>query len=317
MPRAQVADADPVLAAERAERQVDGCFEELCVLYVAMTRARRALYMIGSYAGKSAAAMTAAGLIKERLAGAAVNQIVGEPRRVGDVDFLMLYEHGDPDWMRACEPGEPASPPISAGAALRWEQAAAGRLKRVAPSRREAAPRSVASLFAAEAGVGMKLGLLVHALFERIEWLEETDVDAAIAAAQLRDDAPWVAAAVGIFRKALQSAEVCDALRRPAGAAEVWRERSFEVVLGERWISGTFDRVVLRRDAAGRVSDAIIIDYKTNRIEDETALRETVDHYRPQMQLYREVLAHILGLKPTRIRAQLVFTNVGRVVEVA
>ncbi len=316
MPRGDVADADTVLARERAERQVDGCFEELCVLYVAMTRTKRALYMIGSYAGKSASAMTAAGLLKERLSGVAVNQVAGSPSRVGEVDILMLYEHGDPEWMRdvkkSAAPAAAAQPEEKPS----WPASREARLKRVAPSKHESTVRNAASLFAADAGAGMKLGLLVHALFEQVGWMEETDVDAIVEAAVQVGEAKWVDLAARVFHKALASAEVRAALARPVGDVELWRERSFEVVLGERWISGTFDRVVLVRDAQGRVSYATIQDYKTNRVEDETALRETVDHYRPQMQLYREVLGHILGLKPARIRAQLLFTNVGQVVEV-
>jgi ATP-dependent helicase/nuclease subunit A len=125
-----------------------------------------------------------------------------------------------------------------------------------------------------------------------------------------------VSAAVRQFATSMSMAAVREALARPSGPCELWRERRFEVVLGDRWISGAFDRVVVLRDAAGRAMSAEILDFKTSRVETEEELRRAVEGYVPQMQLYRSVLSAMLGLVPERIRTHLLFTKAGACVEV-
>jgi hypothetical protein len=107
------------------------------------------------------------------------------------------------------------------------------------------------------------------------------------------------------------------ALARPRGVCEVWRERSFEIVLeGRRWVSGAFDRVAIRRDAEGRATDADLLDYKSSLAEDERAMTRKVAEYRPQLDLYAEVLARLLNSPPSRIARRILFTRTGAVRDV-
>jgi ATP-dependent helicase/nuclease subunit A len=46
LPRRQVAEADPVLAAALKIANEDECFDNLCLLYVALTRAKQGLYIV-------------------------------------------------------------------------------------------------------------------------------------------------------------------------------------------------------------------------------------------------------------------------------
>ena len=70
----------------------------------------------------------------------------------------------------------------------------------------------------------------------------------------------------------------------------------------EERITGSIDRLVLR---PGR---ADIIDFKSNRLSDDPAYRKAlVEHYRPQLAAYREV---IQALYPDReIHTWLLFTD--------
>jgi len=72
----------------------------------------------------------------------------------------------------------------------------------------------------------------------------------------------------------------------------------------EERITGSIDRLVLR---PGR---ADIIDYKSNRLSDDPAYRkELVEHYRPQLAAYREV---IQALYPKmEVHTWLLFTDPG------
>lgn len=72
----------------------------------------------------------------------------------------------------------------------------------------------------------------------------------------------------------------------------------------EERITGSIDRLVLR---SGR---ADIIDYKTNRLGGDPAHRKAlIEHYRPQLAAYREV---VQSLYPDReVRTWLLFTDPG------
>jgi ATP-dependent helicase/nuclease subunit A len=98
---------------------------------------------------------------------------------------------------------------------------------------------------------------------------------------------------------------------------ELWREKRFEIVLGREWVTGSFDRVVLRRDVAGRLLGADILDYKSNQVEGDEALHETAEHYRPQLDLYARALSRMLGLPAKAIGRHLLFTHPARVITLA
>lgn len=124
-----------------------------------------------------------------------------------------------------------------------------------------------------------------------------------------------VSAAVEHFRRAMASPRVRATLARPGGNTALWRERRFDVVLGDRWISGSFDRVVIERDAEERPVRATIYDFKTDDVDArEAAARARL--YEQQLVLYRAALGHILGLPHDRIALRLVFTLARAVVDV-
>ena len=55
---------------------------------------------------------------------------------------------------------------------------------------------------------------------------------------------------------------------------------------------------------------ADVIDFKTDVLSVE-ALADRVDHYRPQLEAYRQAASRFLGLPPERISLRLVFVALG------
>ncbi|PIU56828.1 MAG: hypothetical protein COS88_02420, partial [Chloroflexi bacterium CG07_land_8_20_14_0_80_51_10] len=86
MPRRTVAQNDPVLAAQLQASDETACFDALCLLYVALTRAKQGLYMITSFPGKNAKTVTSATLLKAQLAGEP-NPKDGPPIRINGEEF--------------------------------------------------------------------------------------------------------------------------------------------------------------------------------------------------------------------------------------
>lgn len=315
--RKVVAESDPVLAAVLERENADSCYEELCVLYVAMTRAKRGLYIVTGEAGKTSKSFTPAAFLRKQLASDAAendgSDNAGKPERE-------LFRIGNPDWYKSAV--LPA--PEAAAPAPVWPADFAGResrrrtLKRVEPSGREERERKGAWFFSAEARDVLEFGSAIHEMFQRVTWIDESDADAL--AAEWASGAACGPAvrrdAVEQFKKAMSAPEVRAALARPAGRAELWREKRFDLVEGRDWITGTFDRVVIRRDGRGEVEGAEILDFKSDRVRNDADIRRAAETYRGQMTLYRVALCRMLGCPGDRIAVKLLFTRVGRVAEV-
>ncbi len=314
LPPRTIAEADAVLAAELASLSDQNAYEALCLLYVALTRAARALILVGTEGAGSSGTIYPSSLLRRALAGAGPLSAVeltahgGEPTQAH-----CLYRNGDPDWFKAAVPKPSA--PIPEGVPATPVAPRRMRHPRRTPSGEEESSVLASSLFAPTSLAALELGTAVHALFEEIMWSDNADAEAAIAAGRARivcADDVW-ARAEGQLRISLASAAVLAALARPDSDAELWREQQFEALVEGHWVSGCFDRVQLLRDQAGRPSSATILDYKTSNLELAGALTKAIEHYRPQMALYRKVLAQLVGLNESAIELKLIFTRNGLV----
>ena len=307
-----------VLEAYRAEAN----FSQLCVLYVALTRAERALYMLIPEAKANASAVREADLLRERLA--ALGAPSAEAIAASPAGLTCLAAVGDPNWHRAVAPpadgaaGAPRRLP-----ALRLD--AEDTLARHEPSKEQAETQTLPApwLFKAESGDVRAFGSALHRLFERIEWIEDADVEALIAA--WRQESPETPALLDDVeaqcRACLRNPSVRALLRRPAGPCEVWREAPFNLRLDDRdgaqLVSGRFDRMVLERDpATGRPIRATILDYKSNRVTDDEAMRQAAAGYHGQMADYARAAARLCGLEREAVRTILLFTRLGKALAV-
>ncbi len=315
-PRKAIADCDDTLREAREREADEQAFDSLCVLYVALTRAKRGLYMISGYPGDSAKSLTPAAFIKLQTRGEAKPQALRH-RALGAQTINIMAETGDERWFEAHAPAAapaPESVETDLPSSVIERPSLRRRLLRSAPSRMDAAPRPFASLFTRANTDSLRLGTALHALFETFGWAGETDPDACVRSwrAGRFDEEAILDRAEAQFRHALEQPAIREALTKPdAPKADLWRERSFDVVLGDAWFSGTFDRVVIERDARGLPLRATILDYKSNDVRDEAAVREAAEHYRPQLDTYRRALSAMLGLPETQIRTRLIFTQPG------
>ena len=82
-------------------------------------------------------------------------------------------------------------------------------------------------------------------------------------------------------------------------------------MLDGAWVTGAFDRVLVGRDATGRVVSARVFDFKTERLPGSGEVRDAVLRHQPQINLYRRVVAVLTGLAPADICCELIFTHEG------
>jgi len=287
--------------------------EELCVLYVAMTRAIHRLDLIVRAREEEGGGLTFATILR----GALGFDAAGEEG--------IAWEHGErtEPWFReevARAPGTSVDPRGSAEPRVK-------RPLRLAPSRR---PRSLPALSPSRADdvgpaqasnllrpreVMTARGRLLHRLLQELEWIEtfdRSDEDLLAIGRGIESDTDVLRAALADFRAALERPGTRQALSRPPGELELWRERPFSIRMAgpdgrEALWSGAFDRVVLFRKA-GELVSADLLDFKSDRV-DASTVGNRAESYRAQMEAYRRALARITGLEETRIRARLLFLS--------
>lgn len=300
-------ECDEVLAGHVRAAEADSCYEALSLLYVAMTRAKRAMYLVIKPPGDSSSRNF------PRLLASTLGE-ASKPVRVGRQEYAGSYSAGDPNWhveLRAepeigLEAPAPELPVLSA-AARRTSRLVARR-----PSETKAARWSGLPVFALRSTDRTAFGTTVHRLLAEVlridqglaaslaqRWRERGEEHAAVAEAQACLEAPLLGHLWAVDEQ-----------------TEVWRERGFEVVLDGTWISGVFDRVLVERGPRGRPTRVSVFDFKTDRAEAPADLRALVRPHVSQLELYRRVAALLTGLPTAAVTSEVVFTALGRAVSI-
>ncbi len=279
---------DPVLASHVHAAKAEASHEKLSLLYVAMTRAKRAMFAITKPVGTSSSANF------PRLLADTLGHDSG-PIRIGGLTLPGAWSEGDADWHRQLPPPAPAAAP---GAGLGLVDAAARVVRRTArrPAAENAASFETALLFAP--GAAADFGTAVHEILAAVVW---------------SDSAGWPAegpegSAAAEARACLAAPELAGIWVRPEEpGAEAWIERSFEVVIDATWISGKFDRVVLVRDREGRAVRATVFDFKTDQLGAEADLGAEAERHAGQLRLYQRAVSVLAGLPLGSVTAEVVF----------
>lgn len=273
-------DVLPEMRTAEAAWSADQRYEAMCLFYVALTRAKRGLYVLLEPPAEKADPA------KPSLANW-LARAVGSEGAPGTV-----YQSGSPDWVETVGllekgPVRPDGPPALGKAVA--------RKRRVRPSAMES-HRGGAETAAKSAG-GMRFGSEVHAVFERVGWLDDGMPD-------LPDDE-----AGRLVAGLLAEPEVREVLTRGEGDVALYREQPVDAMLDGRWMSGVIDRLHLWRGPDGRVERIEVLDFKTDAVEREEALLE---RHGAQMRAYRDALS--LAWPGVEVRCRMISTKLRKVV---
>ena len=288
---------DEVLSRYVRSAEADACYEGLSLLYVAMTRAKHAMYLIARPAGTS----TSRNYIK------LLAETLGEtpqPINVGKQTFIGGYVTGSGTWYANIH----SVPPERKRTESTRRASKSPRLSRLQarrPSDEHHAETAGAKLFSLENFSAKAFGTEVHQLFAEVEWGTPEAVAFHSAAWRSKGRAPH---AVDEAVACLEAPELAEIWRQP-NAADVWRERAFEMVIGEDWVTGVFDRVILERNGTGQVSRVTIVDFKTDQVGSAQNIDALKARYAKQLDLYRRVAGVLAGVPLERVVACLVFTR--------
>lgn len=235
------------------DRQI---YESFCKLYVAMTRAKRGLYILLDQPAKKHD-FTKPSLSNWIMASLGL-----------DTGEEAVFETGTPSWAQAIEkPEKPVEKtPASLGKPMQ-------KRPRSTPSGTKTKPA-----VAIDSGDGRRFGTAVHAAFENIGWIDEVV------------PAPPSDTIGATISKILSAPEVATLFSKNNRNITLRREQRIEAVLDGKWMSGVIDRLHIHRDPEGKPTRIEIIDFKTDRVDKPADLQE---RYATQMNSYRTVMAAI------------------------
>lgn len=304
-----------------------GMVEALCMLYVAMTRARRGLYM---YARPSSR--------KQAEFGSLLQSTLSDGKEQAK-ELATLYETGSPDWYKSLPPEQQA---IQEATTVEQRSIQLVQDSSSAPARslRISGPSTarqkdltpLADAMSISGSVGATYGELFHSFFEQIIWLEDYKLDRdklhqlarqTIPPEQLRHVS--IRAAVQQFERMLDLPVVRQVLSRDRYQSgkdkirvEVDNERPLNLVSDDRFITGTIDRLaVCYQD--GKPVSAEIFDYKTDSYDERMTLlwsNERIEYHRQQMEIYAAAVSRLFGIELQRIEKYLVMLKTGDLLRV-
>jgi len=281
---------------------------ELCVLYVAMTRAARRLDMVVAQPGKTDEGLSASRVLRLALASDVPESCELFSESVGD------WRAGVGHAASACAAEQIGFALGDAGSAARFRSAFRS------PSTLEGGGVVDVGRMFAPAHPAAMIGTLMHAMFEQIGWLDDgapdRDTLARVASGLCADD-DLIEQAIERFQNGAGHGPIDALLRRARysgwGEIRVENERAFSVLVegGESpgLLRGRIDRLVRSK---ARVE---IVDFKTDAIGVD-GVESSVEYYRPQVEAYADAAQQMFGMGRDAITITLAFTTPGVVVGV-
>ncbi|MBA3545155.1 MAG: UvrD-helicase domain-containing protein, partial [Nannocystis sp.] len=309
--------------------------ESLCLLYVAVTRAREGLFMLidppGENIRTAPARMASLVLNALRPADHLGGQGPVEPDQV-------VYEHGDPQWLAPHAPVAPAAIDPSAPhlespqAPLAFAPTHGPLLRTASTLASDLAGRTVGDVLGLSDGPTTAWAAALRALFAEVAWLEEFRGDrkalrAAVQAVVPNRDEAWASARVDEFLALLEAPDLRRALSRggaPETALRVERQVPFARLEGGALQTGEIPRVVLEHDdvahATGpevQVRRATVLGFCLDTVEGPEHAAERAAAYREPMSAWRAATSEQWGLDKSEVAGVLLFVNAGVAVPLA
>ena len=303
----------PIFDEAAARHQDRSINESLCMLYVAMTRAVHSMHLILS--DKNSSGSSKAGdVIRHAYAGQLPS--AGQVRTLeGDENWLEKVASRSETARKKLPMPRTIELPILGGRRRRG-------LDATSPSNREGGSRvSAKDKLSLESTEAMRYGTLIHAWMEQVDWLDEwipTSDKLRIIAQQMGYGERQIDEFLTVFKRSLVEPNAAKLLNKEQYIASFVNSSEFSsadlVVRNEQRISyrkdgallsGNIDRLIVWHVDDKPVA-ADIVDYKTDDLA-KKKLADRIEHYRPQVEAYREAISSMLLIPTERVFAKLLF----------
>ena len=270
MPAKDFAEQDNELRKQVEIQDADDKYSEICTAYVALTRAKKALYVVTTELAEKTTSKNFARHLALQFGASSA-------------------QFGDANWFEAHE----IKSPVATGAALplAFHSPLEGTPKPTSPSsfKSQSAPGAGVSGLSLNA---VELGIEVHNVLADIEWMNSSVPQS--------EDLSQEAA--GLLRGFLEKPIAGEVFAKPAGCFDLWREKAFDLMIDGEWVSGIFDRVVIHCSTEGQPVSATIYDFKTDHGTDT----EIEERYIGQMTVYRQAVCKLLAIPSESVSTKIV-----------
>ena len=299
-------NSDPELSQLESDLSEVQLQESLSLLYVALTRARRAIYAVISKLSKRDWQKR-----KQIPVGEVIWRVLESDAQDG------VYKAGCADW--ASKLAQQAPLPLDNNTLPLFNfkaksvQLRPKRLVHVTPSQLEGkGAAQLSDLFKARSV--FSFGSHFHKFLESVEWLTEQELlspsefltATAFAGAEQQELLPALSRYNEVLAQVLNKQKFN---QRYGTVLKVYRELPFSYAQEAQLVSGIIDRVVLFGDEAS--PQAVVFDYKTDRIA-VGEIEQRAEFYRPQLEAYRLGVQALFGIAPKNTILELCFLEINQ-----
>ncbi len=316
MPKKDMAEKVPELAAFIEEKNKEYLYENLCLLYVALTRAKRAVYIFVEAEGKTKSeSLYPTDIIRTTLEGESSLEALKWQKQIfsgisneeGELKTDLLYSKGNPDWHK--EQNIKIQTPIYEDHKELLQLSFHNILSRTTPSANEGGRVKGSHLFKAGSRA-RETGNAVHEILAMSDWIEqdrlEENLEKWLSGKGRKYSEECRQETASLYRKCFAQEEISKRFARPEKPMEVWREKAFDIIINKTWISGKFDRVEIERDSSGKISSLVITEYKTDKTDmSEESLELIKEKYSRQIDSYRKVVSRMLNYPEKQIKVEI------------
>jgi len=323
-------------AAELVQQIIDSSdqfdYQEfLSTLYVAITRAKRGLWIVvdnpstakdesGCNPQKQPELRRSHGaILRHALENPAAAMHTAEMQSLDDeswIDQAGDQSHAPPS-LHVTAPAMPAHPTLPR-MQTRIARSASALSERPTPQNDEK-PGLIDPQISRDA---LARGSIAHAICESIEWIDDWRIDQSAIESKAKSIAPFLSAAeiqatIAQVSRQLTKGEIARALARPREAAVALPERGFLHFSEQGGLrQGAIDRIVLH-GTPGNWTRIEIFDFKTDSPLGDASpewVKSRADHHRPQLDAYRDAMAAEYGVDPSKISISIVLLAAAKVV---
>ncbi len=314
-PGSNVAKADELLNSMMSAGVNKLKHEFLNMMYVALTRASKGLYLICSKSKSN----DFSAWITDALATPPAN-VESLENDYNDIPGEILFKMGESLWFE--EEFETKE--------LKIEFQKTPKVKLLKKTRRGrlyVTPSSLTSKYAAEFDYsecflkenrGKEFGAIIHALFASVGWLREN-------LEKRKDELKFIARraaatfsekecdeCVEEFLNILDKPEIRKVLSAPVSPCDILLEKPFAAIINNKLVRGVFDRVVFfpNKENPEKIN---LYDFKTDAVKSEKEISAAIDEYKGQLELYAQALSQAYNLPAKNISKNLIFTSPGQV----
>ena len=295
-------DSDTLNQALETER-ANVAYENLCKIYVGMTRATKRLVIISNELRKSSREKL---LTNEKFGkydfACLLEAVLGQNNKspvkydlAGVNKAEIVWSSGSDEWIDRINP-----PIVEPAITLKRDTSkfiAVSRVQKNQPSKIAKVSKNKKQPKSDQA-YGKEFGTLVHSLFQILEWDTKTfSADINKKTIGLPENS-YLTQAVRIIEQCLKSADIIKLLEDNSQNKILWKEKQAVIMYEGKMIDAVFDRVHI---TPGK--EATIIDYKTNFdfSDDELEIG-----YKEQMNLYRISVSELTGIPVDKIKCVLI-----------